>query len=317
MLDDNPDDLAQIRRLLRDTTEFTADYLSDARQAIAKIQSGCYDIIVLDIHMPGLSGLDLISQLRALEHFQWLPVVFLTGSTSPEELSESLLRGGDAVLSKPVQASLLLQQLQAFRRTIKRQRAMEADNASLKRQTQIDPLTGLLNRRGLDEQTQHALDECAFNGDDISVLMIDIDHFKGYNDRHGHPEGDHAIQTVAAAIRLGAERATDLVCRYGGEEFCVVLPHTAADGAMAVAHHIRDNLAALALMTDTNPKGRVTISLGIASGRAHGHESSASIAHRLTDEADRALYQAKRAGRDRIHCNQIAAASPQLQTKLS
>ena len=301
VLDDNPDDLLQIQRVLEGNAEFAVDYLSDPFEGLARIEAGDYDILLLDIHMPGLSGFDLVGRLRASERFQWIPVIFLTGSTSTDELAESLLRGGDAVLSKPVNVSPLLQQLQVFKRTIQRHRAMQAENQSLMRQAHLDPLTGLLNRRGVEYQIQQMLSDCREHARDLSVLMIDIDHFKRFNDDHGHQDGDHAIATVAAAIRMGAERETDMIGRYGGEEFSVILPDTDATGARTVADAIRKNLAMLDLRTDSNPTGRVTISVGLASDLVPAHEPYGATSMRLIGEADSALFYVKRNGRDGVH----------------
>ncbi|HSD61816.1 MAG TPA: diguanylate cyclase [Burkholderiales bacterium] len=165
----------------------------------------------------------------------------------------------------------------------------------LRRLSVTDPLTGLYNRRYLDENLAREFDRSRRHRLPLSVIMCDVDHFKRYNDRHGHERGDRVLQTVAR-LMLAALRTHDLPCRYGGEEFLAVLPSTAQGGALAMAERLRRDIAEADMDAE-----RVTVSIGVASFPQFGADSPQA----LVEAADRALYEAKRAGR-----NQVRAAGP-------
>lgn len=170
----------------------------------------------------------------------------------------------------------------------------------LREQATRDPLTKLYNRGYLDSTLEREMARCRREGMPLSVAMIDVDHFKSYNDRYGHPAGDACLRTVAATLQVGARRAGDLVARYGGEEFSLVLPHTDSAAARQMAEAVRQAIEALVIPHEQSPAGRVTISIGVATladGSDYGVEG-------LLRAADQALYRAKRAGR-----NQVRAAS--------
>jgi diguanylate cyclase (GGDEF)-like protein len=177
----------------------------------------------------------------------------------------------------------------------------------LQRLTTQDALTGIANRRAFD----YALDlewHLAMRSDmPLSLLMIDVDHFKGFNDTYGHVEGDKCLKTVAKTLQTSITRAPDLVARYGGEEFVVLLPQTSVEAAGQIAERIRDAIAALAIPNRRSDTGHVTVSVGvacvrsawIATERSHVH-ASPSGGTLLVEMADRLLYQAKSSGRNRV-----------------
>ncbi len=172
---------------------------------------------------------------------------------------------------------------------------------------QRDALTGLGNRRRLDDSLQKAWRVSRRTGTPLAVLMIDVDHFKAYNDRYGHPAGDACLRAIAHALRGGLLRRTDEVSRYGGEEFAVLLADTADPEARAVAERLRLAVREMALPHPAGPDGIVTISLGVAvAGAASGLSDGAA----LLQAADQALYRAKEAGRDRIEIFASASARP-------
>ena len=168
--------------------------------------------------------------------------------------------------------------------------------AELRTMSSVDGLTGVANRRRFDEALAHEWERAAHDGSALSLLMIDIDCFKPYNDRHGHPGGDACLLRVARAIREAGSRATDIVARYGGEEFAVILPATQEESACAIAERIHAAIAGLRLphgAVDGQPY--VTVSIGVAS-----RHPGSSRAEELVAAADRALYAAKRLGRNRV-----------------
>lgn len=160
-----------------------------------------------------------------------------------------------------------------------------------------DALTGLANRRCFDHALQLESARLTQVGMPLSLLMIDVDFFKTYNDRYGHPAGDECLQQVARLLQRHARRPDDLIARYGGEEFAILLPNTDPVGARAMAEEIQTALVALALPHHGNPAGMVTVSIGLHAATAMNEQH---VGSRLVELADRALYAAKAAGRNSL-----------------
>jgi diguanylate cyclase (GGDEF)-like protein len=180
-----------------------------------------------------------------------------------------------------------------LRRELRRRRQAEA---VLRRLASTDGLTGLANRRQLDERLELECRRAARDGTALGVLMIDADHFKAYNDHYGHLEGDRILQSVAGCILATIRRPGDFVARFGGEEFIVLLPVTELENAALLAERIRDAVAALKLPHDGNPARIVTVSIGVAADVIDRNDNPT----RLVEEADGALYAAKHNGRNRV-----------------
>jgi diguanylate cyclase (GGDEF)-like protein/PAS domain S-box-containing protein len=192
-----------------------------------------------------------------------------------------------------------------LRDATRRKRAEEAlaqANTELASLVWKDALTGLSNRRRFDEAIEEEWDRCSRAGQPLSVIMLDVDHFKGFNDEHGHQQGDHRLVQVAGAIAEALYRPRDLAVRYGGEEFAVVLPHTDIDEAGLVAERIRQNVMEIDARTGTRGLGRVTVSLGVAGAAPVAHGSPGDI----VKAADDALYTSKREGRNRTTLLQVS-----------
>ncbi len=171
------------------------------------------------------------------------------------------------------------------------------DNLRLETQAQTDALTRLANRRCFDMRLDHEWRRACRDRTELALMLIDVDHFKQYNDRYGHPAGDACLRRVSRAIRDHVWRAADLAARYGGEEFAVLLPITDLDGALAVAEWIRCGVHALGMAHSASMTGTLTVSIGVATIRATPSGASAGA---LLEAADRALYRAKALGRDRV-----------------
>jgi diguanylate cyclase (GGDEF)-like protein len=200
-----------------------------------------------------------------------------------------LARSHRAALNLLVQVSRRVRETNAALET--RRRAQE----QLRRQSLVDPLTGLHNRRWLDEMLVRLVTRAAQGAESLSVVMVDIDHFKRLNDGWGHPAGDVALVAVANELRRRV-RPTDAVARYGGEEFAIVLPRTGADEAMIAADRFREAIAFSGIvLPDGTTLPRVTVSCGVAA--LQDGETAAALLGR----ADEALYAAKSAGRNRVH----------------
>ncbi len=175
-----------------------------------------------------------------------------------------------------------------------RTRALEEANAKLERLSNTDGMTGIANRRSFD----HALDvewaRAQRSRSPLSLVLLDVDHFKHYNDHYGHLAGDDCLRAIAGALSRGGQRESDLAARFGGEEFVVLLPHTGPRGALEAARRIREQVLTLAMPHLGAPGGIVTVSLGVACQAPSPHQSSGA----LVREADAALYRAKQSGRN-------------------
>jgi diguanylate cyclase (GGDEF)-like protein len=169
---------------------------------------------------------------------------------------------------------------------------------ALRAQAVRDPLTGVHNRGFFDEMLAVQVAQSRRGGAPVTVMLADIDHFKRINDAYGHPEGDRALKVIADAL-VGAVRGSDVVCRYGGEEFCIVLPATSIDAAVPLAARVREAVPAACARAGVSPGSRVTVTIGVASCPQDGSDADA-----VMRAADRRLYRGKEAGRDRV----VAAA---------
>jgi diguanylate cyclase (GGDEF)-like protein/PAS domain S-box-containing protein len=182
----------------------------------------------------------------------------------------------------------------------------KAIETQLEELTRLDGLTGLVNRRGFDQRLDHAVRRASRVPSPVSLVMIDVDRFKMFNDTYGHQQGDACLRAVAGAIGAAARRATDVAARYGGEEFALLLEDTDLDGALHVAERVRNNIASLGLRHEGSANGIVTASLGVAASYGGGPEQAGL----LVEHADAALYAAKRGGRNRVQ----AAEPPRSET---
>ncbi|MGA0562128.1 diguanylate cyclase [Ancylobacter sp. VNQ12] len=188
---------------------------------------------------------------------------------------------------------------------------LSAVNRQLEEAARIDPVTGLWNRRALEELLPREIARSRRDGTPLSVLMVDIDYFKKYNDHYGHLAGDIALRSVAQAMEEALHRPGDLIARYGGEEFLVVLPTTDAAAALQVADHLRSAVAARAIADATSHLGRVTISIGVASLNGVVPDADVeTVRTALVHGADQALYAVKSEGRDGIRLHAEALPTP-------
>jgi diguanylate cyclase (GGDEF)-like protein len=182
-------------------------------------------------------------------------------------------------------------------------------NERLSQLASYDGLTGLANRRAFDETLERNFAESCRSGQPLSLIMIDVDHFKQYNDLHGHPQGDRCLQLVARAVESAARRPLDFVARYGGEEMVMVLPNTDAAGALAVAELARSTVEALQISHSGSPHRKVSVSVGVA---CRTFDKVGQTMQVLVKRADEALYQAKAAGRNQVVIHQDDALFPEL-----
>lgn len=241
----------------------------------------------------GVLSPDGINRLYTFDAIEDTPLI-LDVAMDVDEVFEPWTRR--AVLVVAVTAALFLSVMALivlFRREMRLRQAVEAQLAA---QAQTDGLTGMPNRRAFDEALAREWRDARREQTPLSLLFLDADNFKRYNDRYGHPEGDELLKVMALALKQKARRPRDLAARYGGEEFVVLLPDTGRERAAAVAESIRQTIAGLRVPHEASEAGIVTVSVGVATAIPRADESAAGLAA----AADAALYQAKHAGRNRV-----------------
>lgn len=283
------DDDRVMRRLIVRWLEragYGVEQADDGREAIAAIEARCPDLVVTDWDMPHLDGLAMCRRIRQLNLPHYVYVLFLSGKSAPEERVAGLEVGADDFLTKPVSQAELLARMRAGSRIVELERR-------LLRLADLDPLTGLSTRRAFFRVVAEEWRRAKRYRHPLSCVMIDIDYFKRVNDLHGHAVGDAVLKAVAELLQSEC-RSTDLLCRYGGEEFCVMLPETRDEDAAAWSERIRQRLSATGFAAGSGSLP-IACSFGVAQ-----HHDDIGTCEELIDQADQALLCAKRSGRDRV-----------------
>ncbi|MCP5420047.1 MAG: diguanylate cyclase [Gammaproteobacteria bacterium] len=247
------------------------------------------DLILLDVLMPEMTGYDVCKQLKQDTLTQDIPVLFLTAKDQKEDEEIGLGLGAVDYLTKPARASIV-------RLRVKIHLELKRYRDTLTALSITDSLTGIPNRRRFDEFLRDEWMRAVRSKAPLSLIMVDVDCFKAYNDHFGHAAGDRCLKTVAQVLEKGLLRRTDLAARYGGEEFACVLPATDHSGALSLAEQLREQIVARRCDHPFSSAGPfVTVSMGVATLRPDPHTEP----DMLIELADRRLYQAKRAGRNR------------------
>jgi two-component system chemotaxis family response regulator WspR len=312
LVDDQPIVGEAIRRMLASSPDIQFHYCRDAAQALAMADQVSPTIILQDLVMPDVDGFAMMTRFREHAPTAKVPIIVLSSREDPRDKSRAFSSGASDYLVKlPDQVELIArvhahstrylteqQRDAAYRELQELGRQLAEKNAILEQLSSIDGLTGIANRRRFDAALDEEWRRATRDDKTLSLILIDVDFFKRYNDRYGHLGGDDCLRQIAAALAAEAHRAGDLVARYGGEEFVVLLPRTAAGGTAVVAEGMRQRVVALALPHEgSEVAAHVTISLGSATLRVDEH----STPQRLIELADLALYDAKKSGRNR-HC---------------
>jgi diguanylate cyclase (GGDEF)-like protein len=258
------------------------DVVTDPLDVLRPLAEFHPDVILMDMYMPRCDGLELAAIIRQQEDYIGIPIVFLSAETNRDMQLEAMRLGGDDFMTKPILPDHLIS---AVNSRVARSRALRSLMVR-------DSLTGLYNHTATKERLEIELARARRNQTPVSLALIDIDHFKSVNDTYGHPVGDRVLKSLARLLQQRL-RGTDIIGRYGGEEFAVVLANSDADAAFGVMDKIRADLAHVRQQSGDRSFS-VTFSCGIA-GFPHYPDISA-----LTDAADRALYAAKRGGRNRV-----------------
>jgi len=287
IIDDNPDTIRLLSAMLREQARVLFATNGMAGLEIARSQRP--QLILLDVQMKSMDGFAVCERIMADPDLRHCPVIFVTASSGVESEIACLDAGAVDFITKPLSGPVV----QARVRTHLR---LQAALASLDTLAHKDGLTGLHNRRYFDEQFALEVARHRRQGAALGVALVDVDHFKLYNDHYGHQMGDECLRAVAQALAQCTRRPGELVARYGGEEFVVLLPNSCDEDMLRYGDWVCQHVAALQLPHAASPVApQVTISVGLCSLAPSTDDSAAS----LLEVADKALYQAKRAGRNR------------------
>lgn len=257
-------------------------------------------LILLDLDMPVMDGFETLRALKEEPQTRDIPVIVLSGMNSSQDKVAAFDLGAVDFISKPFE-------LTELRARVRSSLKMHALLEMLSQKAQIDGLSGLFNRTYFDDRLKEEYDRAIRHGNPMSVALIDLDHFKQINDTYGHPAGDTVISGVAQII-LQLTRSTDVACRYGGEEFVLILPESNPDQAMSLCERIRERCEAM--VWSQHPSRTVTLSVGVV-----GVDDGSSInctPSALVELVDRNLYQAKQTGRNKVTATFINGTSVQI-----
>lgn len=296
IVDDELSNIEIMNAVLED--DYEVCFATSGQQALDTARVAQPDLVLLDVLMPGIDGFEVCRRIKADPTLADIPIIFTTGLGDTEDEMRGLSLGAIDYVTKPIQPAIL--------------RARVGNHVELKRlrdqlaaMAVTDALTGLSNRRHLERALQTETARLSRTEDWLSVIMLDIDFFKQFNDTYGHPAGDRCIIMVAAALTRAVKRATDLPARYGGEEFACVLPGTDPEGAELVAQEIRLQIQSLNIPHERSQVSPfLTVSIGVASARCMRDMAPDC----WMAEADRLLYESKSQGRDRISLRQFDRA---------
>lgn len=286
-MDDSPTNLRFLARALHNMGElFFATNGTDALQIARDKQP---DLILLDVEMPGLNGYEVCKQLKLDPLLADAAVIFVTAHQSMEHEVEALEVGGVDFISKPLNPPVVRARVRTHL-TLKQQ----ADK--LRRLANRDGMTGVFNRRALDEILEVEYRRHMRLGAPLGLAMLDVDFFKHYNDCYGHLQGDDCLRHIARAIVASTRRPAEAVCRYGGEEFMVILPNCNETQTLQYGQWLLEQIHRLALPHQRSAAGIVTISGGVVSQVP----SDTTRISQLIQHCDEALYLAKHRGRDQV-----------------
>lgn len=290
------------QRVMREISKSIAEELGhktflaeNGEQAIQLVTSNKVDLILLDVEMPGLNGFQTAQTIRK-KVTVWFPIIFLSARTEPDFFVEGIRSGGDAYLYKPIVPEVLAAMIRAMERITLTQEELHQAKIKMETLAHRDALTNVVNRRGFDNAIQLEFEKAQSDNTPLTLLMMDVDHFKAYNDNYGHQTGDECLRKLSSIVTDALCRDHDLLARYGGEEFAILLPNTNLADAQIVATRILQKIADAAIPHEfSSCSNQVTISAGMAELKEQKTVSE------LIESADQNLYLAKTQGRNQIY----------------
>lgn len=287
------------------------DQYRQARDGIEGIKSliaSKADVIICDLEMPRMDGFKFMSLVNSRQDLRDIPIIMLTGREDREMKIKGLEQGACDYVTKPFDAGELVARVKVQLKIKSLQDELKKSNELLKELSNTDPLTHLYNRRYLTKALDRELLRAERTGDCLSLVILDIDHFKVINDTYGHQNGDKVLSIIAEVTQAHL-RCYDIAARYGGEEFVLVLPSTSLAGGVEVARRLRNEVQAISFAPPMASL-TITISLGVALFPSPSVDDMES----LIRQADEALYRAKQNGRNRV---ETMSSMPALNTSLS
>ncbi len=297
LIDDQEMIFVALKKLIKNAPQIEIQFCQAGKQAMSMALEYKPAVILQDLNMPDADGIQLVRDFRAHPETQHIPIVVLSATETSAIKAEAFTAGAnDYVVKLPEEAEMvarLIYHAKTYSKHLELQMALE----EVRHLSQFDELTQLANRRYFDETLAREFKRAWREKTPISLAMIDIDHFKQYNDQFGHPMGDQSLHLIAQALATTLKRPTDFIARYGGEEFAVILPHTHLAGAKIILEQMRLEVLQLAIPHEGNNACPVaSVSIGVASIIPNVTHSAESLL-RL---ADQALYRAKDAGRNQL-----------------
>lgn len=288
VVDDQPINIQVMHQI------FSGDYqvfmATSGLQAIHLCKTNPPDLVLLDIVMPQMDGHEVCRQLKADPATRDIPIIFVTAHTESDQETLGLELGAVDFITKPVVPAVVKARVRTHV-TLKQQSDL------LRKMAFLDGLLGVFNRRYFDQQLETELARSHRSGAPLSLLMLDVDFFKRYNDTYGHLAGDDCLRNVAASIRQSLRRPGDVVARYGGEEFACILPETPLEDAIAIASALEQQIRELSIPHANSGAAKVvTVSIGVCCKPQGSKGTSAE----LVSQADAQLYQAKHSGRAQV-----------------
>ncbi len=302
VVDDRANSNEKVTAALRDRYEVETE--GDAAEALFRAAETPYELIIVSLGLADYDGLRLCSQLRSLDRTRHTPLLLLADLEDRQRVLRGLDLGVNDYLVRPIDKNEIIARVRTQVRRKRYADSLRSNVQAAMEMAVVDPLTGLNNRRYLETHLGALMEQAAQKGRPISAMILDIDHFKRVNDTYGHDVGDEVLKGFAARVKR-AVRTADLMCRFGGEEFVIVMPDTKLSIAKLVAERVRAAVAAAPFLIEKGARSLpITVSIGV--GESHGGENSDLLFKR----ADKALYLSKTSGRNRVtadESNQAAA----------
>ncbi|MBF0152327.1 MAG: diguanylate cyclase [Magnetococcales bacterium] len=294
-----------------------AFFATNGADGLLRAQENLPDLILLDADMPDMSGFDVCAALKADVRMAAVPIIFVTSYSDIENETRALQLGAVDFISKPFSPPVV-------KARVHNHLLLKQHIDSLHRRATTDGLTGIANRRSFDETLDVEWRRAARRQEPLALLMLDVDHFKRFNDHYGHPVGDDCLRAVAQVLATAAQRSGDLAARYGGEEFAFLLPNTGREAAMGIAKALCARVMALRIPhCQSDVANQVTVSIGVFSlvvpcaNQPDPPPSCPDLEHRFTCKngpatlvkaADQGLYLAKTSGRNRAAFGSMVCA---------
>jgi len=290
IVDDDALNITALTHILKD--DYTLYVEKNGSDAVQTTKELLPDLILLDVVMPGMDGFEVLEYLKSVPETRDIPVVFVTGLSNAKDEEKGLVLGAADYIHKPFTPAIV-------KLRVKNQLQIVNQMRMINHLSMTDTLTGLFNRRHFNVRLNYEWNRAIREKTLLSLLMIDVDNFKNYNDTYGHLQGDAVLRGIAGIMKEKLLRATDMLARWGGEELSVLLPVTDLAGAKIVAEKLRKGVEEQGFLFESNPT-HVTISIGI---NCVAPWEYSSMKH-FVGEADKALYKAKRAGKNRAELSE-------------